>query len=594
MKKFLNSLGLFFFVLKEFYKQKPSLYRNLIILTILTAFIPVITKFFEGKLIDTAVSTLGNKSLNSTSTFIIYIIGLSLLFFITNIFYLLKDYFDQKSGLYRNVISDKLLLQKYLSLDVSTFDNPEFIKLKTKIEWNIWQIFTSVIQPINILSYSLIIVFNLILLSLYDFRIIPLIFASVIPDTIVISKFGKLIWNIWDTHGEEKIKYNIYKRSFYTENIERFQELKIFGYGQYLYNKAQKLNQKFIKRVLNKENKRLKYNILGAVIDYTLVFLILLILFNDLERSVLSIGTFYFIYSLTFQTKNNIKYVSYTLSSLNANIDVLKAFKKFSEFKPQIQSGSIKLKADKPIQIEFKNVSFKYPKTDKLVLKNINLKIIENQDIAIVGKNGAGKTTLLKLIMRVYDPIQGEIFINGINLKKIDLDSLYNQISFLSQNFNFPEIAVKEAIYIGNTKAPFNMRDIQMAARKAQAHDFIKSYPKKYNSFLTKEIKGGIIPSGGQKQRIAIARTFFRKPRLLILDEPTSSIDAIAEEKIFSNIYKYAQNKTVIIISHRFSTVKQAEKIFVLDKGQIIENGSHKELLRQNGLYAKMYNSQMR
>ena len=216
----------------------------------------------------------------------------------------------------------------------------------------------------------------------------------------------------------------------------------------------------------------------------------------------------------------------------------------------------------------------------------------DDEAIAIVRNNGAGKTTIVKLILRIYDPQKGEILINGINIKDLDLDSYYKLVGILSQSFNQINITVKDNIFIGDISKNIDNK-IQEAAKNADIHQSIMGLPLKYDTFLSRDIKGGMQLSGGQWQKLAIARAFFRDPKLLILDEPTSAVDSISEEKIFENIRKNAEHRTTIIVSHRFATVRKADRILVIDNGEIIEDGNHSRLMEDNGLYAEMYNKQV-
>ena len=262
----------------------------------------------------------------------------------------------------------------------------------------------------------------------------------------------------------------------------------------------------------------------------------------------------------------------------------------FTVYEPE-KDGEINILRDEN-DIVFDNVKFKYPNSQKTVLDNLSLKIKYGEKVAIVGENGAGKTTLIKLIARIYRPISGSVLINNINLNDLKLSSWYEKLAVLFQDYSsYTHLTVKENIEI-DSKNKATEKTIQDALIKASAFDFVKKYKEGVNQILSERYKGGIRPSTGQWQKIAIARVFHRNAPILILDEPTASIDAVAEAKIFDNIYKFSKGKTVIIISHRFSTVRNADRIIVLDKGKIIEEGSHEELLKINGKYAKAFRLQ--
>lgn len=271
-------------------------------------------------------------------------------------------------------------------------------------------------------------------------------------------------------------------------------------------------------------------------------------------------------------------------------VDVIYVF----EAKPINNSGTIKLiKTDKPPEIEFQNVTFRYPNSNTNVFENLNMKFNSGENVALVGHNGAGKTTIVKLLARIYQVTSGRILINGININDLNIEDWYEHIGILFQEYAFyPTLSVKDNIIIGNHKNTNSEKDVVSSATNAEAHEFIMEYKDGYNQILSEQFEGGIRPSTGQKQKIAIARFFFRNPALAIFDEPTSAIDTVSEYNIFNRIYKFFRKKTVIIISHRFSTVRNADTIFVINKGKLIEQGSHKELMEKEGYYAKAFNLQ--
>ncbi len=264
------------------------------------------------------------------------------------------------------------------------------------------------------------------------------------------------------------------------------------------------------------------------------------------------------------------------------------------QLKPAFKDGKTILpKQTKGPSINFQNISFKYPDAEFNVFEGLNLQIKPGEKIAIVGENGAGKTTLVKLICRIYQVSQGCIYINQYQLDKLKINSLYKNFGVLFQEYNtYPQLTVAQNIALGLPDRKINLSRVKKAARYASATKFIEALPNKYNQMLSESFKNGIRLSTGQWQKIALARFFYRDSPLVIFDEPTASIDAVAEAKIFGRIYRFFKNKTVIIISHRFSTVRHADRIIVLDKGKVIEQGSHEELLSLSGRYASSFRLQ--
>jgi len=263
------------------------------------------------------------------------------------------------------------------------------------------------------------------------------------------------------------------------------------------------------------------------------------------------------------------------------------------DMKPNIKSkeNAIPFLNEQPPHIEFKNVSFRYPAEEKenpFVLSNLSFIIKPGEKIAIVGVNGAGKTTLIKLLCRIYDPTAGVILINGADLRELNLEDWQNAIGILFQDFPIYNLTIRDSIRVGRISDDIQHEKIEQAARYSGADEFIT----RYDQLIWKEFKDGIDLSKGQHQRLAVARMFYRNAAITILDEPTASIDAVTEEKIFSSLEKNMEGKTVILITHRFSTVKNADKILMLEYGKIIEQGSHKELMQLKGKYAELYTMQ--
>lgn len=257
---------------------------------------------------------------------------------------------------------------------------------------------------------------------------------------------------------------------------------------------------------------------------------------------------------------------------------------------PKIASkeNAVRVSFEEPPLIEFRDVSFRYPgETDghPLVLQHLSFSIKPGEKIAIVGVNGSGKTTLIKLLCRVYDPSEGSIYINGTDLKEINLEDWQSAVGILFQDFPIYNLSIRESIGVGRIEELNNKERLELAAQFSGADEFITDY----DQLIWKEFEGGIDLSKGQHQRMAVARMFYRNAAITILDEPTASIDAVTEEKIFGSLEKNMHGKTVILITHRFSTVKNADKILLLEHGSIIEQGSHRELMQLKGKYADLY-----
>lgn len=269
------------------------------------------------------------------------------------------------------------------------------------------------------------------------------------------------------------------------------------------------------------------------------------------------------------------------------------------EMRPRIQNNenAVRQTFTEPPLVEFRNVSFRYPtenaEENPLVLKNLSFSMKPGEKVAVVGVNGSGKTTMIKLLCRVYDPSEGAIYVNGTDLRDIDLEDWQNAIGILFQDFPIYNLSIRESIGVGRISdtelnGGVNETRLHQAANFSGADEFINNY----DQLIWKEFEGGIDLSKGQHQRLAVARMFYRNAVITILDEPTASIDAVTEERIFTSLEKNMEGKTVILITHRFSTVKNADKILMMEHGTIIEQGSHRQLMNLGGQYADLYTMQ--
>jgi ATP-binding cassette subfamily B protein len=244
--------------------------------------------------------------------------------------------------------------------------------------------------------------------------------------------------------------------------------------------------------------------------------------------------------------------------------------------------------------IAFENVSFAYPGGARQALTDITLTIRPGEKIALVGENGSGKTTLIKLLCRLYDPTEGRITFDGIDLRELDVRDLRRAISVIMQDYVQYNLPVQDNIWFGNVAEPPDPARIAQVAQNAGAHEVITRLPRGYETVLGRMFEDGEQLSIGEWQKIALARAFLRRAQIIILDEPTSALDAKAEYEIFRRLHDLTREQTAIMISHRFSTVRIADRIVVLDAGRIVECGSHAELIRLGGHYAHLFELQAR
>jgi ATP-binding cassette subfamily B protein len=298
--------------------------------------------------------------------------------------------------------------------------------------------------------------------------------------------------------------------------------------------------------------------------------------------------------SIFRQSQSSIRFLLDSLNRLYESNLFLDNLLTFLELQPLLVAPSDGRPAPAPIcqGIEFRHVSFRYPGSDAYVLHDITLSIRPHERIALVGLNGAGKTTLIKLLTRLYDPTEGQILVDGVDLRDYDLASLHQRFGVIFQDFVRYQFSVRENIGFGQVDALDDLDRIRDAADRGGATALIEGMPEGYETVLGRRWEKGEELSGGEWQKIALARAFMREAEVLVLDEPTSALDAEAEYEVFRRFGELMEGRIAVLISHRFSTVRMADRIVVLADGRVLELGSHAELIALGGTYARLFNLQ--
>jgi ATP-binding cassette, subfamily B, bacterial len=307
-----------------------------------------------------------------------------------------------------------------------------------------------------------------------------------------------------------------------------------------------------------------------------------------------TIGVFTLITLAIQQSSSNLQQAFSTASGIADQALFLTDLIAFFDMKATVQSKPNALPAPRPIKrgFEFRNVSFAYPGTERRVLKNFNFHLKPGERIALIGENGQGKTTVVKLITRLYDPTEGEILLDGIDLREYSIDDLHREMGVIFQDFMRYEMTARENIAVGRVEMPHTQDEIESAAHKSLAEGVINKMTGGYEQMLGRRFEGGVDLSGGEWQKIALARAYLRDAQLLILDEPTAALDAKSELEVFERFAELTMGKMALLISHRFSTVRMADRIVVLEGGQLVEEGTHQTLIDLGGRYAGMFEMQ--
>ena len=308
----------------------------------------------------------------------------------------------------------------------------------------------------------------------------------------------------------------------------------------------------------------------------------------------LTLGTMIFLGGAIAGASANIQLVFSTFSTIADQALFLTDLLDFFAVKPEIAAKRHALAAPRPIRqgFEFQNVSFSYPGSSRPVLRNLNFALRPRERVALVGQNGEGKTTVVKLLTRMYDVTSGHILLDGVDLREYDPETLWQEIGVIFQDFVRYEMSAKDNIAVGRIQERDNDFTVRMAAEKSLADGVIRKLPRRYAQILGCRFEGGVDLSGGEWQKLALARAYLRDAQMLVLDEPTAALDARSEREVFQRFAELTEGKMSLLISHRFSTVRMADRILVLDNGSISEEGSHDRLIQAGGLYAEMFEMQ--
>jgi ATP-binding cassette, subfamily B, bacterial len=375
---------------------------------------------------------------------------------------------------------------------------------------------------------------------------------------------------------------------------EAAKELKLFGLSEFLTERFTHLSDEIYSENVALSRRRLVagsfLSLVGTMGYYSAyVFVIWRTL-----AGALTIGTLTFLSGAILQASSNIQQIFSTLSGIADQALFLTDLLAFFEMQPTIRSKPNALPTPRPILrgFEFRDVSFRYPGSPRLILDRMNFRLQPGERVALIGENGQGKTTVVKLITRLYDPSEGQILLDGVDLREYSLEDLYREIGVIFQDFMRYEMTARENVAVGRIEEVNNLSLLRTAARKSMAENVIARLPRGYDQMLGGRFDGGLDLSGGEWQKVALARAYLRDAQLLILDEPTAALDARSEFEVFHRFAELTTGKMALFISHRFSTVRMADRIVVLDNGGIAEEGSHSQLAGMGGRYAEMFEMQ--
>src|SRR5271154_2788818 len=375
---------------------------------------------------------------------------------------------------------------------------------------------------------------------------------------------------------------------------EAAKELKLFGLARFLTERFSGLSNQIYEEDVDLARRRLVAGSFLSMVGTAGYYSAYVFVIWRTVTGALTIGKMTFLAGAIQQASSNIQQIFSTVSSIADQALFLTDLIAFFEMRPMIASKPNALPAPRPILrgFEFRNVSFRYPGSSRSVLDGLNFQFHPGERVALIGENGEGKTTIVKLLTRLYDPVEGQVLLDGVDLREYNLEDLYTQVGVIFQDFMRYEMTARENIAVGRIELLDNLELLRQSAQKSMASDVVGKLPSGYDQMLGRRFDGGVDLSGGEWQKVALARAYLRDAQVLILDEPTSALDARSEYEVFQRFAELTTGKMALFISHRFSTVRLADRIEVLENGRIAEEGSHDQLAGRGGRYAEMFEMQ--
>ena len=430
-----------------------------------------------------------------------------------------------------------------------------------------------------------------LLVSLH-WGIIGLLLVATLPAVLVRMKFSKIMYG-WQRRRTQLERQSMYLGWMLT-NEQFAKEVRLFDLGFWFSEEYKQIRQQLYREKLALSSKRSLAFFLSQAFAGILIFAVFAYIIYQTVQGVLLLGDLVLYYQALQRGQNNLRLTLNNVSGLYEDNLFLANLYEFLDLKPRI------VEADQPQTMPekfkqgicFNNVSFQYADSARQALKNINLTIKPGETIALVGENGSGKTTLIKLLCRLYDPTSGNITIDGIDLKQFKIADLRRQVSVIFQDYAKYHFSAEENIRLGNIDVEPKDVNIFGAAMRSGAHDVITKLPQGYDTVLGKLFDRGEELSIGQWQKVALARAFLRDSQVIVLDEPTSAMDPKAEYEIFRKFRELIKDQSAVLITHRLSTVKMADRIYVMDNGSIVESGTHEELMQLQQSYAHLFETQ--
>jgi ATP-binding cassette subfamily B protein len=578
-------------VLRMVWDSGPGTVLINLVLRVISALVPVAVLVVARWIIDTVVATAGSGK--EMTPHLWWLIALEFALAATGgllgrgIFY----FNVMLSEKYTRHVSLRLI-EHASQLDLATYEDPSFHDRLERARAQATDRIVMVEAIARFLQQGITAASLCIGIFVFSPWLLLSIILCLVPTAMAESGFGIQLYMMRFRHTPKRRELD-YLRQL-GASTESAKELKIFGLSPFLMSRYELLSGEILDDIVAHFGRAFRglsvLSVLGTVGYYgAYAFAV-----YKAARGELTVGELTFLAGAISSANRTLQEMLMTAVGIADQSLYISDMLGFFAVKPAIRSGPRALKVPRPIRqgFEFRDVTFMYPGRTEPVLKGVSFQLKPGERIALIGENGQGKTTIVKLMMRLYDPTEGQILLDGVDLREYDIEDLWHEIGVIFQDFARYEMTATNNIAVGRIERREDQTLVSEAASKSLADTVIERLPGRYDQMLGRRFEGGVDLSGGEWQKIALARAYMRDAQLLILDEPTAALDARAELDVFNRFGELAAGKMAVLISHRFSTVRMADRILVLKGGKIVEDGHHEQLVALGGGYATMYELQ--